>query len=309
MRSDPASKGRPRRQPESSNPRPSTWQLVGAFVAPTTTITAMLYYFGWVRASTFYGYFGVDVSKTLGFSAADYVRNSSTVVFTPFAFILLGSLLVAAAATATDLYLTNPRNSGRLRYLVNGLQGAAASALVCAAVLLARPELVATTPLTKPMVLAGGSLLALYAVHVRSLVLRRRPRVPKSEDIAGALYRGILGGMVLLALFWATAILAREQGLRAAHALERNLPSTSGIVVYAHDNEDITGRGVNLVQLDPSGAAAFRFRYTGLRVLSRSADGGYVLLPRGWTHTNGSPAYVLQPKAGIRVDLQALPAD
>jgi hypothetical protein len=114
--------------------------------------------------------------------------------------------------------------------------------------------------------------------------------------------------MVGVALFWATSILAREQGLQAARALERNLPSAIGVVIYAHDNQEIGGSGVKLVLLDPS-SAPFRFRYTGLRLLSRAADGGYVLLPRGWTHTNGSPAYILEPNAGIRVDLQALPAD
>jgi hypothetical protein len=269
----------------------------------------MLYYFGWIRASSRYGYFGVDVSNTLGLSAADYVRESSTVVFTPLTILLLAALVIAFAANAADVYLTNPGNSHRLRYLANGVHGTAALALVCAVVLLARPDLVAPAPLTKPIMLAVGALLALYAMHVRALILRSQAhREAKSDDLAGALYRGIFGGVVVLALFWATAILAREQGLQAARLLERNLPSVTGVVVYTHDNEDITGRGVRLVLLDPSGAA-FRFRYTGLRLLRRAADGAYVLLPRGWTHTNGSPAYVLGPTAGIRVDVQALPAD
>jgi len=33
----------------------SFWQVIGAFLAPTTTVTALLFYFGWVRASTTYG--------------------------------------------------------------------------------------------------------------------------------------------------------------------------------------------------------------------------------------------------------------
>jgi hypothetical protein len=99
-----------------------------------------------------------------------------------------------------------------------------------------------------------------------------------------------------------------EQGLEAAHQLERNLDGTTGVVVYAHDRQHISGAGINVVALRTS-EAAFRYPYTGLRLLGRSADGGYVLLPRWWTRTDGNPAYVLPAGSGIRVDLLALPLD
>jgi hypothetical protein len=278
------------------------------FLAPTTTITAVLYYFGWVRASATYGYFGVDVQRTLGFSAAEYVRRSSTVVFTPLAILLLTAVLFLFLAGMLNGYLLAPGHHRMLVDVTAGVQCAAALTLICAAILLERPEVVAHTPLVKPALLAGGTLLALYAGHLRGLVSARPQHRTWNPMLIGALYRGLLGGVLVLAAFWATAILALQQGLEAAHALERGLVGAPGVVVYAHTNQYITGPGVKVAVLSPTDAG-FRFRYTGLRLLARTADGGYVLLPRGWTHAYGSPTYVLPPSAGIRVDLQALPAD
>jgi hypothetical protein len=291
-----------------ADPGTSTWQLLGAFLAPTTAVTAILYYFGWVRASTMYNYFGVDVSRTLGLSATDYVRNSSTVVFTPVAALLITALAFALASRVADRFLTRPNNAPRLRQLGYALPIVSAVLLVAAAVLLMHPDLVRTTPLIKPTLLALGSLLALYGAHIRSLIGRRQWQRQSKPDLAVSLYRGIVWGMVVLALFWATSILARQQGLEAAHQLERDLDGATGVVVYAHDRQNISGAGINVVALGTS-QSAFRYRYTGLRLLGRSADGGYVLLPRWWTHTDGSPAYVLPPSSGIRVDLLALPLD
>lgn len=308
MQSALAGRRRVSRPSRASSALPPIWQVVGAFVAPTTAITALLYYFGWVRASTTYGYFGVDVERTLGFSAADYVRRSSTIVFTPLAGFTLLSLVILRGTHAVDQYLRQPVNHKHIAHVAHVASAAATLLLVTAAVLLKEPSWVAKTPLIKPLSLAMGATCATYSGHVRNLQADGQANSEAGQHLFAALYKGLLGGLIVLALFWATAIVALEQGLRAAHALERGLPAAPGVVVYAHDNQYITGLGVKYVSLDPANSA-YRFRYTGLRLLARTADGGYVLLPRGWVHAYGNPAYVIPSNAGIRVDLQALPAD
>jgi hypothetical protein len=80
--------------------------MLGAIGAITVLITALFYYFGWVRTRSFLGYFGVDPSVA-GYSTADYVLRSINVAFHPFmyaAFAALGLVgfhrLVVAPALA-----------------------------------------------------------------------------------------------------------------------------------------------------------------------------------------------------------------
>jgi Zn-dependent protease with chaperone function len=45
-------------------------RIVGSIVAPTTLLTALLFYFGWSFAYWFFAYFGVD-STVLGLTTQD----------------------------------------------------------------------------------------------------------------------------------------------------------------------------------------------------------------------------------------------
>ncbi|MFI7442746.1 hypothetical protein [Nonomuraea indica] len=50
-------------------------RILGAIVAPTTVLTAILFYFGWSRAYWFHDYFGVDATL-LGLTTQDYLQLS-----------------------------------------------------------------------------------------------------------------------------------------------------------------------------------------------------------------------------------------
>ena len=285
----------------------SFWRAVGTFIAPTTTVAALLLYFGWVRASTTYAYFGVDVERTLGLSASDYIRRSSTVIFTPFAVLLLITVAVLLGYRLADKYLTQPDHYQYLRRLAVGIGIVATAAMVIATIFVIDIDLFAKRPLVKPLSLGIAVLLASYASHLHGLVVDLPLTRNGGRPMVTVLYLGVLGSLAMLALFWAASIVAVNQGRSVAHRIENDLNNRTGAVIYSHDILFISGPGVKFTVLDPT-ASAFRFRYTGLRFLARTADGGYLLLPRGWTHTNGNPAYIL-PLTGIRVDLQALPAD
>jgi hypothetical protein len=59
------------------------------FAAPTTVITAVCYFFGYVYLSSYYGYFGIDAAA-IGFTTTDYVLASVRVLALPVMVLLLG---------------------------------------------------------------------------------------------------------------------------------------------------------------------------------------------------------------------------
>jgi hypothetical protein len=82
--------------------------LIGSVVAPVTFITALLYYFAWIRESAVFGYFGVD-QAVLGFSNTDYLLRSAGVAFKPLAaLIVLVALILGAYAFASKLLTDRP---------------------------------------------------------------------------------------------------------------------------------------------------------------------------------------------------------
>lgn len=67
--------------------------IIGAVTSQVVLITAVFYYFGWVRTYSFFSYFGVD-SRLLNYSTADYVLRSINVAFLPFIHAALVALVL-----------------------------------------------------------------------------------------------------------------------------------------------------------------------------------------------------------------------
>jgi hypothetical protein len=64
---------------------------IGIFVAPVSVVTAMLYYFGWVRTNAVANVYGINDSL-LAFSGDDYVLRSVPSLFLPVGTAVLGAL-------------------------------------------------------------------------------------------------------------------------------------------------------------------------------------------------------------------------
>src|SRR5262249_35462545 len=136
---------RPARRRRMSSPPPEETQgaaspfagfsrltrIFGQFVAPTTVLTALLFYFGFMHVYWFFHYFGID-STLLGPSTRDYVMRSVDALWIP---------LISVAAVGLGLmwgYVALPervRHGPRSRWqlvvltglgillLLNGLSG------------------------------------------------------------------------------------------------------------------------------------------------------------------------------------------
>ena len=95
----------------------STIELFTAVVAPTAILSALMFYFGWVRARTLYGYFGVDIS-ILQFNSTEYILRSAEVLFKPVIFATM--FLAVMLGVSFLIELIERRAKKIVRYSVRG---------------------------------------------------------------------------------------------------------------------------------------------------------------------------------------------
>jgi hypothetical protein len=89
--------------------------ILGLIASQVVTITALLYYLGWVRTHSFLSYFGIDPSMA-GYGTPDYVLRSIKVAFPPIiraaftALVLFGlhQLMVKPTLERAELGFTSP---------------------------------------------------------------------------------------------------------------------------------------------------------------------------------------------------------
>jgi len=70
-------------------------------LAPTTVITALLFYFGWAQTSALFGRLGIDQSA-LGFTVQDYMLRSVNSTFRPLSVVLLAAVAGLSAPAPAD---------------------------------------------------------------------------------------------------------------------------------------------------------------------------------------------------------------
>ena len=261
----------------------SAIEIVGLVIAPTTLVTALAFYFGWVQTNARSAYFGIDAS-TLGYSTQDYVLRSANVLFVPIGLLLvvaLGALFVHGFATPR---LADPR-----------IRLAARAAVVAGAVLFAVGVVAILRPLSfsPPYLLAtaGPGLGIALLSYGRHLLARTAPSGPARTPGA------VTALVVLVIVLSAFASAAQYADALGRHrAADINLESRPRVTVFAPKALDIQGPGVTTRRL----TGAYGYRYDGLRLLVRSDD-KYFLLPDGWTRASGT-AIVLADDPGYRFE-------
>lgn len=267
-----------------------------ALVGPASILTGMLYYFGYISAKAYYAHFGVSLSA-LNFAPTSYLIRSAGTFFRP-AVTLLVAVVGLFVVHHVLGWVMRRIGAGRSRWVVSSLVGLS---LVLAGIGLFG---IYGTPLglMAPLALAASVLLLEYCSAL--VVPYADPRVEwvNLVRIGAAVRRGFVGALVLLASFWAVAVLAQYRGLADAELVERSLFLQPQAVVYSEKDLHLPGPGIAVAILRADNST-YRFRYNGLRPLLY-ANGRWFLLPAGWKHNNGSTVIVLQDDpARIRVDL------
>jgi hypothetical protein len=290
--------------PEQPSPFAGFSRLVrifGQFVAPTTLLTALLFYFGWAHVYWFFDYFGVD-SSVLGASTQDYVMRSVDALFIP---------LIAVAAVGLALmwgYIALPERARRgptARWQLIGLT-------VVAILLLLNglSALVVKTPLNRglcvaPICVIVGVVLLWY------LILLRRNRIQqiRRSDAAILSEWAVMFVLVAMSLFWIATDYSVAVGQTRARQAAAQLPYRPEVILFSDKDLHLDRAEVRQTACTtaPNSESAYHFRYHGL-VLLIEIGGRYVLVPADWERGQGT-AIVLPKDAGGAMRLEFATAD
>jgi hypothetical protein len=264
--------------------------LLAGLASQAALLTAILVYFGWVRATATYRYFGVDVS-TLNFSVTDYVLRSVDAAF-PL-LVAIGLVAICAMVAHDQLRRQVGDDASLMRRLMKRAIWTGV-ALVLAGFILATTLVGPNgSEFWGPAVLMVGFALTAYGFAVRN-------------ESGARGYVLAIAGMTLVALLWTVAAYANYVGVQKAEQVQSSLVSAAGVTVYSASNLSLSGPGITMSQVRAPGSI-YRFRYTGLRLLVSSAD-QYFLLPSRWRPGLGAVIVLpVSPSNGpdIRVEFTA----
>jgi hypothetical protein len=264
----------------------SLLQAAGSIAAPVTVATALLYFFGWVRAQSLYAYFGVHVSL-LGLTTADYLLRSIQSMFVPLA---VGALVAVVALWAHPRIRDTQRRRGGLAITaapwlvaVFGL----AVILWSAAVIQHYSRLPRSQIQVAPYVLAPLGLGVGLGLIVWGLHLRRHLRAPilatsgvPPRSWSQVAHSTLIIVLLSLSVVWAVGDYADATGTGTADTIARNTARQPGVIVYSRQPLQVTTAGVEEQRL-PRKQAAYRYRYVGLRLLTVNND-NFLLISTNW---------------------------
>lgn len=278
-------------------------EFIGLVVAPTTLVTALAFYFGWVLTNSRMAYFGIDASA-LGFSVQDYLLRSADALFVPVgtaAVVALGAVWLHAYLIGQ---LAERTRRARLRM-------AARAAVVAGGVLFAVGAVSVFEPLAFsphylfPSASPGiGIALLAYALHLVGRIDAaegyRIVRVIDARNRATTI--GLVVLLIVLSVFWTASTYAEALGRGRSTRYAATLRQRPQVTVFAPKRLAIKADEVVERRL-PGQDLAYRYRYSGLRLLLRSG-GKYFLLPENWTRSSGA-AIVLADSPDYRFEFGA----
>ncbi|MFF7993525.1 hypothetical protein ACFZDG_27515 [Kitasatospora xanthocidica] len=266
---------------------------LATWVAPTTLLTALLFFFGYAYTSSLYSYFGIDAG-TIGFATQDLLLRSSPALYVPAGVALCGALVGALG------YHLATRAAGRgaggartVRWICLGVTALVVPLLVLG--FLAGFEVVDAGPMGTPLLIGGALLLAVLArlMYVRST----DADYPLTGERAAL---GISVAIIVLCSYWAVGGYAQQKGTADAEQLARHLYRRPAVILDTSERLHLGWAGVRETVL-PGVAEGerFRYRYEGLRLLAHSG-GRMFLVPRTWTWESGN-GLILPFDATVRV--------
>jgi hypothetical protein len=151
-----------------------------------------------------------------------------------------------------------------------------------------------------PVILGlGPALIAYSAWTLRSV---GAPTGNKVDHVVPGWERSgyVMAAMLaLLGVFWASSLYAVALGRGRAEVLAENLARQPAVTVFSLRSLGINAVGVTASQIARADTA-YKFRYSGLRLLVRSAD-KYFLVNDGWSRERGI-TIVLRDTSDIRVE-------
>ncbi len=280
-------------------------QAVSELGISVSLLSALLVYYGWVRAEAQARAMGLDV-HLFGYTTQDYLLLSISSLYVQLFWIAVAVLAgVWADRRVRERVDARVRRSGSApvaRWARRGtwlLVGLAAAGLVLERMVRGHPE-----AWLVPFVTALCVLGAVWAAGLRRRATapdgpagtpRDTPRgAPRGQLLGAAALVSVVG----LLVFSGTSAVAKETGRIMAGELQDQLGSMPHTVVYSEKPLHVGLPGVGTEQVGTADDPLYR--YDGLRLLTLRG-GRYFLLPEHWT-VAGSTVLVLSDDDSIRLE-------
>jgi hypothetical protein len=278
--------------------------VLGKIIAPSTILTALVYYFGFTRTRELYSYFGIDYSL-LGFSTVDYVLRSTVVLgFTPLLIGLLGGLVICwVHFLVGKLMRANlSKKLNLLPWFLSGLLLIIGLALILNVAKILPFQLhIYRLASTLGLGLTGYSLyLIAQLINVKN---EKGELTPLITHIPLWLQRVSFGqfiALVIFGLFWTMVDYSSVLGAWTGQQIAIYVEDRPCIIIYSQKPLIIEAPNIKVTQVSDE-EDAFRYRYTGFKFLVRTND-KYFLLSSDWTRGNAH-AIIIPDDEYIRVEV------
>jgi hypothetical protein len=218
------------------------FRVAGSIVAPTSLLTALLFYFGRLHAYWYFRHFGVNFT-VLDLSTQDYLIRSVDGLFVPMIVILLVGLVALTGLWAAHAEVAR-RASRRLTLRVAGTVAAAGALLLgTSLVALADPAVLAAAAALPGLFLTAGMLLLAYAGELWRAAPTARTRIARPAWLALAERAGVFL-LVSIGLFWSVANYSASVGTGRARQTEALLAYEPTVVLFSEQSLSVAGPGV-----------------------------------------------------------------
>lgn len=270
---------------------------VTQILAPTTLITALMIYYGYVATYARFQYFGIAL-EAMDLTVQELILNGTETMWVPLTTVLL-LVLVSVGIHVAHLRLIELGRWPRPVWAAGVAMMAGGLALLIRAVVgvvvpeVARAETAGVTPLC----LSLGTLLIAYGGYV---VMRTwsRPRWVSVLAVVTTV------SLVISGVVWTTNSFASAFGRGLGITISRNLTRYPEAVIDTTERLTLVVGPERMERLPAAKGEKFKYRYRGMRLLIE-AGGRLFLVPEKWTSSSGT--LVLPYSADVRV--QFLPGD
>jgi hypothetical protein len=272
-----------------STPQVSRWVgVIGLFVAPTTIITSVCIYFGFVSTRKFLSYFGID-SNAIGFTSTDHVIKSISVLYAPILMLLIAWTALLWAGEYTRRLAKAGRHTMLIRRLGWTTIVIGALGLLRGIVGVLLPQLsVFRSSLLTPVALGLGMVLTLIGCWLLGTL--RTETTPRAFAAAQRASMFVAAAVLLMALFWLTNIFATVYGENEAQSTAAKLwAKEEGVILDTTDRLNPPQNlllETKLAVPSASGDESVTYRYECFRSLVVRGD-QWVLVPAKWTPEYG----------------------
>ncbi|MEV1177971.1 hypothetical protein [Nonomuraea sp. NPDC049784] len=246
-------------------------------IGPTTLVTALLIYFGYVATRARYDYFGVSLEMT-GLSNQSLLLDGLEVVYVPAAMICLGALLVIGVHAVVSWQLARRPGDVTNTFLAAGI--ALVGVLMVGRAMIGiflQDSSTSTSINPTPFALAFGPATVAYGIHIHG---KNRGRPLMSPRLAR---NGALSalGLAVAGLFWASTQIAWAYGIGLGEEDAQKLQTRAEVILDVKEPLQDVPLGITHIPLsttakDPN----FAHRYRGFRLLLASGGRLFLVTPK-----------------------------